>query len=379
MQSVFPYYILVICCIGIVVKHALQKEKQLINYLFIIFCASLCMVGAQNISAPSLGAYQYLIGLATCATCNVVWLIARVLFRKTNPISRRHVALAMTIAGLIALNQIWHLLIAIDIQHILSTESMLRIKAGMNEITTLLSSSILVLSFWEALRGYSSKNNTQKNQSIIFASAFIIALLNSSVLPKFLFIQAEIDQYYPWIMTSSALLVVAAIQYVIYLQTKVQQATPTSGTGTKKSDDNQIDSSLVNGITRLINHQQIYLKPNLKIADFAQALEEPEYKISKAIRVYFKSANFNLFVNQYRVQHAQQLLLSEHAKHWTILVIALESGFSSLATFNRVFKAISGDMPNEYRKQAGVNNLELSSVTKPHNAQLAQLDTINLN
>lgn len=369
MQDLLPYYLLVFVCMGIMFKHALKKDKRLINYLMVIFCASLCMVGTQKLSASSLGIYQYFIGLATCATCNVVWLIARTLFRKSNPISRRHVALAAAIAGLIVFNQTWHLLVAIDIQHLLTTETMLRIKQGMNEITTLLSSSILALSFWEALRNYGRKNKSERKQSIVFTGAFFFAVFNSSVLPKFLFTPTEIDQYFPWLMTSSALLIVMAIQYVIFLQNKernteslyIDTQNQTNASLEHSSDIGSIktecvDMQVVSGINTLINKQKIYLTPNLKISDFAQALKTPEYKISRAIRGHFKVSNFNLFLNQYRVIHASNILLDQDSQHWSILVVALESGFSSLVTFNRVFKSITGSMPSEYKKQNDVRS-----------------------
>ena len=360
MQSELPFFLLIFFGLGLMFTHALKKEKRLINYLVAIFCASLCMVAAQNLSADSLGPYQYIIGLATCATCNVVWLIARTLFRQQDPIGRRHVALAMVIAGLVIFNQTWHLLVAIDIQNILSTQQMLRLKGGMNEITTLLSSSILALSFWEALRNFKLKSKTQKTQSVVFAFAFFFGVFNSAVLPKFLFTATQIEQYFPWIMVSSALVILAAIQFVVYAQAKAADranckgrlAADTSIEIALEKPDDVIDFVIITGIQRLITEEQMYLTSNLKIANLAQALNASEYKISKAIRSHFNVANFNLFVNQYRVEHAQKLLLGAESQQWSILVIALESGFSSLGTFNRVFKAISGQMPNEFRKQA---------------------------
>jgi len=369
MQSDFPYYLLIFFGMGVMLTHALKKEKSLINYLVAIFSASLCMVGAQKISADSLGAYQYLIGLATCATCNIVWLIARTLFRTQSPISRRHIALAGLVAGLVMFNQMWHLITAVDIQSILTSEQMLRLKQGMNEITTLLSSCILVLSFWEAFRHFSAKNTTQRTQSIVFASAFFFGLFNSSVLPKFLFTPAEITLYFPWIMTSSALLILAAIQYVVFLQNKAKAKEETqfrsvldiSNSDCSKSQEEVVDVAIIEGIQDLVINRQIYLETNLKIANLAQALNTSEYKVSKAIRGHFSVANFNLFVNQYRVEHAQELLLDAKSQRWSILVIAMESGFSSVGTFNRVFKAISGQMPNEFRKQGKFVELSAKS------------------
>lgn len=378
-------------------SHAVKKNKQSVNYLVAIFSASICMVGTQKLSADSLGVYQYIIGLATCATCNAVWLIARTLFREKNPLNRRHIVLALVVAGLVIFNQIWHLVVASDIPNLLTQAQMLRLKQGMNEITTLLSSSILALSFWEALRGYSDKNNTQRRQSIVFASAFFLGLFNSSILPKFLFSPSEIEYYTPWLICTSALLILGAIQYVVHSQKVVtlsgnqsrsqsrnqlhaalninafeqweSDAVPlaskllnTSREDVDKKQNEAIDMSVVSGIKTLIHQEQIFLQSNLKIAHLAQALDTSEYKVSKAIRGYFAAANFNLFVNQFRVKHAKQLLRNQECQQWSILVIALESGFSSLATFNRVFKTISGQMPTEYRKQGSTMHDELRSV-----------------
>ncbi|EWH07659.1 AraC family transcriptional regulator [Pseudoalteromonas lipolytica SCSIO 04301] len=362
MQNNSSYYFLVIVCMVLMLVNALKNDKQLIHYLFAIFCGSLCMVGVQKLSAPTIGVYHYLIGLFTCATCNVSWLVSRTLFRKSKPISGVHIAVAVSIAGLIMFNQTWHYLVSIDALPFPDSQQMWRLKQGMNEITVLLSSSILVLSFWEALRGYKQKNESQKLQAIIFASSYAFAVFNASILPKFLFSEADIQAYEPFIITSSALLIVLAMQVVMVLQSRDKthcsnqiESETSDEVNRAKVDEpfEQMDISpkLIKGINQLINEQQLYLQSNLKISDLAQALSVPEYKISRAIRHYYKVANFNLFINQYRVKHAQALLLKDEVRHWSILSIALESGFSSLATFNRVFKSIVGVIPNEFRKQ----------------------------
>ncbi|WP_246175604.1 helix-turn-helix domain-containing protein [Pseudoalteromonas rhizosphaerae] len=366
MQNNSPYYLLVFVCMGLMLFNALKKDKQLVHYLFALFCGSLCMVGAQKLSASSVGGYQYLIGLFTCATCNVSWLIARALFRENKPISRRHIVFAATIAGLIMFNQTWHYLVSFDPQPLPTSDIMWRLKQGVNEVTILLSSSILVLSFWEAIRGYSEKTVSQKMQSVLFASAWFLAVFNASVLPKLMFSKTEIELYNPIIITSSALLIVLAMQTLMFLQARDKNSQGIKNEGDTVSIFNDIEITentnqheqidvapeLIDGIDQLINKQQLFLQTNLKISDFAQVLQVSEYKISRAIRYHYKVANFNLFINQYRVKYAQVLLASEDAKGWSILSIALESGFSSLATFNRVFKSIVGEIPNEYRKQS---------------------------
>jgi len=58
--------------------------------------------------------------------------------------------------------------------------------------------------------------------------------------------------------------------------------------------------------------------------------------------------NFRTFLATYRINHAKSLLKSSES---TIAEIAMDSGFASLNTFNRVFKDITGTTPSEYRKR----------------------------
>lgn len=101
---------------------------------------------------------------------------------------------------------------------------------------------------------------------------------------------------------------------------------------------------------------KLYLQDDLKMMDIANALSMPEYRVSRVLKEKTDFDNFNHFVNYFRLAHAKRLLVEENSKNWTILVISMESGFSSLATFNRVFKMQESCTPNEYRK-AGLSVL----------------------
>ncbi len=65
---------------------------------------------------------------------------------------------------------------------------------------------------------------------------------------------------------------------------------------------------------------------------------------------YFKNTvgiSFNTYVNQYRINNACYLL---NNTDYSILQCALDSGYTSLRSFNRNFKNITGMTPQEYRK-----------------------------
>ncbi|MFA9396880.1 MAG: helix-turn-helix domain-containing protein [Clostridiaceae bacterium] len=57
---------------------------------------------------------------------------------------------------------------------------------------------------------------------------------------------------------------------------------------------------------------------------------------------------FLQYLNNYRISKSMDLLVNSRG---SITDIALKSGFSSIKTFNRVFKNVRGCTPTEYRKQ----------------------------
>jgi AraC-like DNA-binding protein/predicted secreted protein len=91
-----------------------------------------------------------------------------------------------------------------------------------------------------------------------------------------------------------------------------------------------------------------YLKSDLKISDLAASLAVPSHQLSELINNEFE-VNFYDFINQYRVEEAKKLLITNQS--YKILVIGYEVGFNSKATFNRVFKKITNCTPSEYKEQ----------------------------
>jgi AraC-like DNA-binding protein len=366
-NSELAYFCLFLVCFTFLIGQVLVKKKQLVHFLFAIFLASLCMMTVQKVSASSLGIYHYLIGFAACATCNVSWLIARALFRKENAVTKRHIAIALFIALLIIANQAWHMINELHSNSLMSTTSMLQIKQGLNEVINLFSSTILLLSFWEAFRNFSSKCKAEKIQRIVFSGAFFTAVFACTFVVKVFVLPQNQADAMPWFILFSTIISIIAIQTVIFLQSRVPvketsttvdyehhgnvQRTQSNISNTDRfiSDD---DKRAIAEISKLVNEDKIYLQSNLKLLDFAKVVNAPEYRVSRLIKSHFKSPNFNHFINHHRVEHAKKLLRSSDTKGWSILVIGLECGFSSLVSFNRAFKHLSGNKPSHYRAHA---------------------------
>ena len=115
------------------------------------------------------------------------------------------------------------------------------------------------------------------------------------------------------------------------------QETPDAGMGY---------SELMHRICQVMAEQQLYLNPNLKIADIASALGSSRTVISNCINSQ-RDCSFPQFVNAYRIAHAQRLLHDQ--PDLKISEVGMASGFSSEASFYRIFKTITGTTPTDWR------------------------------
>jgi AraC-like DNA-binding protein len=63
--------------------------------------------------------------------------------------------------------------------------------------------------------------------------------------------------------------------------------------------------------------------------------------------------NFNVFLNDHRIQEAKAALADPTQAEVPVITIAMDAGFQSLGPFNRAFKATTGVTPSEYRRLNG--------------------------
>ncbi|MDO9261812.1 MAG: helix-turn-helix domain-containing protein [Flavobacteriaceae bacterium] len=102
-----------------------------------------------------------------------------------------------------------------------------------------------------------------------------------------------------------------------------------------------------------IKHHMINEKPylisNLTLPQLAANLEIPSHHLSKVINENFEN-NFFDFINQYRIEEVKTKLADPKFKNFSLLGIALDSGFNSKSAFNRVFKKMTGLTPSKYKE-----------------------------
>lgn len=110
--------------------------------------------------------------------------------------------------------------------------------------------------------------------------------------------------------------------------------------------DKEYDRQVFEKVEQLITQKQLYLKPDLKIGDVADALQLNEKEISKAIND-IRDQRFTTYINYYRIDLAKELLITYPQD--TIKEITFKTGFSSQPQFQRKFKELTGLTPEQFR------------------------------
>ncbi len=118
----------------------------------------------------------------------------------------------------------------------------------------------------------------------------------------------------------------------------------------KENKNTSIDRELLKQLQRLMTQKELFLNQELTLKEFATAVGMPSREVSRTINKGL-DISFIDFVNQYRIERVKTLIADPAYSHLSLLGIALESGFNSKSTFNRVFKKMVGKSPSEYQKE----------------------------
>ncbi len=110
------------------------------------------------------------------------------------------------------------------------------------------------------------------------------------------------------------------------------------------------DDGQARRLLEYMDREKAYLSPELNLFDLARALGLPAYQLSALLNRKLGKTFFE-FVNGYRVEEAQRRLLDPAGANLKILALALECGFNSKSSFNRIFKEMTGQTPSDFQRR----------------------------
>ena len=107
-----------------------------------------------------------------------------------------------------------------------------------------------------------------------------------------------------------------------------------------------IDDELMQRVVQLMEQEKPYLSSELKVSDLADSIGVNSRTLSDCIR-NSTGSTFANFINAYRIDHAKALMRQQ--PDMKISEVFLSSGFANETTFFRIFKAVTGMTPNEWK------------------------------
>ena len=150
--------------------------------------------------------------------------------------------------------------------------------------------------------------------------------------------------FFAWLIGGAFLLSGACIfMYLWKRHTTYQEEEESEMTQKDPSDE-----ELMLRIRETMLAEKPFLNSNLKVADLAALMGTNSRYISRCINIC-ENRSFSDFVNDYRIEHAKQLMI----QHPEIKVgsAGTASGFSNEQTFFRIFKQATGQTPGDWRSK----------------------------
>jgi AraC-like DNA-binding protein len=330
-----------------------QRPKRDAEVLFAVVSGSmaLSLMSPWMHGAPAWMLWAVAIGGS--ATCNGFWLVSRALFRGEGGVGRIHVAVAAGVALLIA----GYRVASLGGQGEASPWA-----SALDSLLTLPSSTLLVLTFVEALRGGVLRlPRAERRMRVAFMGVFAGCVLSTTLI-------GALGKAWPAIAgTRSGAVAVCAIAMVLFThfalrhRRRLPLAVPKGPTAaddaaeaapspapTARGPLTAEDARLAAALQHQLEVLQVYREPELKVVELAERLRVAEHRLSRLITQGLGEKNFNQLINRHRIAYACRRL-AEPDRSATILDISGDAGFASLGPFNRAFKAAMDCTPTTYR------------------------------
>jgi len=113
----------------------------------------------------------------------------------------------------------------------------------------------------------------------------------------------------------------------------------------KRTSLTKYEHSLAEKVLCMLEEKKVYKEIGFNRAKLSERLGVGEHLLSKIINLEFKKS-FSDLANDYRVKDAKEMLSKTDTP---ITSISYDVGFNSIASFNRVFKNLTGKSPTQFR------------------------------
>jgi AraC-like DNA-binding protein len=180
---------------------------------------------------------------------------------------------------------------------------------------------------------------------VVFQGACLLYLI-PYVIPRYTNLIVATVNWYPLYVPLVIMIYWLGIKgYLLAQHQKVNEKTAERPVVLASGTINRVKELLI----AAMETDKLYLNADLTLYSLAAHIKIPPKTVSIVLNQYI-SKSFNEFVNTYRIQAFKDKIKEPEAARLTIEGLALDCGFNSKPTFQRVFKEMTGRLPSEFRR-----------------------------
>ncbi|MEM7004412.1 MAG: AraC family transcriptional regulator [Pseudomonadota bacterium] len=323
---------------------ALWASRHLDIVAIGFWCSITCFIVS---SIWDLGVAEGVLTVAGTASCGFSWLLARALFR---PNAEREIWPVVVVGGLVFTG----LVLTLFSPYRGGTDLVGTTLGLVGSAHSLISSTVLLLAFIEPFLGFRPDlPNVERKFRLCFAVGYgglvAISVLWLGSVPQ----ASTAAQTSAQIELGCALMAVA----LSIGAWKFRHKHPLPRPKRRQRQLNAVseeDQHLGKRILQRLEDDKLFLEPAFKLSDLARSVGYASHRVSVCITGVLGYRNFNSLINKYRIEEAKIALADASRNDQSVLMIALDCGFSSIGPFNRAFKTETGKTPTEFRSRTRI-------------------------
>ena len=168
-------------------------------------------------------------------------------------------------------------------------------------------------------------------------------------IPRYTDIMLNTFDWYPLYIPLAVIIYWLGIKGYIVSQTETNLIKKAQPVNSNLSAETIVQ--IIASLKKSMTDDKLFLNPNLNLNILSEHTSIPQKTISFILNQNLNKS-FSEFVNEYRIEAFKEKILQPETDNLTIAGIAVECGFSSQATFQRIFKQSTGVSPSEFRRSA---------------------------
>ncbi len=183
---------------------------------------------------------------------------------------------------------------------------------------------------------------------------FLIAITRSAIAWAVLSIFSELSGRGIAALALTATVLIIALYFYHLRHPELLAPSPPANAaerlhGRSKVSGLDVESAIAR-LARTMEEDRPYLQDDLSLSTLAAKFDLSPHQLSEILNREM-GTTFKTYINRYRVDEVRRIL--RDAPEASIIDVALECGFRSKSSFNKLFKDETGTTPTEYRRRAG--------------------------